>query len=188
MLLPATNLRKGMIIRYDKVPHLVTQASHVVTGRGGANIQSKLKNLVTGRNAEYRWSSDEKFEEIELDQFPMEYLYQDGDHYCFMNTENFEQILIGKEVLGDAVFYLVPNIQVRVFMHDGQPLSIALPNEVTLAVTETGPNVKGSTVTASTKPATCETGLVVQVPLFVETGEKIIVLTSDGSYESRAKE
>ena len=159
MLLPATNLRKGMIIRYDKVPHLVTQASHVVTGRGGANIQSKLKNLVTGRNAEYRWSSDEKFEEIELDQFPMEYLYQDGDGFHFMNSESYEQVALPPDIIGDQAVYLQEGMKVNLAIHEGVAVSITMPQKVTLEIKETEPAMKGQTASGSFKPAILSNGV-----------------------------
>ena len=183
-----TNMRKGMIIKHAGGLYLVAQCRHNWTGRGAGAVIAKLKNIETGINAEVKLRSDEKFEEVELDEIPMEYLYQDGDQYCFMNNATFEQILLGKDVLDDAVNYLVPNIQVRLKIYNERAIEVALPNEVTLTVADTGPNVKGSTVTASTKPATCETGLVVQVPLFIETGEKIIVQTQEGVYLSRAKD
>lgn len=184
----ATSLRRGMFIRYNGTLHLVIQCTHSKSARGVGFIVSKLRNMASGNQVEYRWRSDEKYEEVELDQIPMEFLYQDGDQYCFMNNANFEQVMVHKDVVGEGTRYLVPNTQVKVFFFEGNPIEVRLPSEVVLAITETGPNVKGSTVTAATKPATCETGLVVQVPLFLETGEKIIVYTEDGSYISRAKE
>ena len=184
---PANKLRKGMVILFNGKPHRVVKAAQARTARGGTTIQSKLQSLEDQRYQEYRWSATEKFERAVLDEVSMEYLYQDGDSYCFMNTENSEQIMIYREDLGDAVQYLTPNTPARVLFFDQKAIGVALPPTVTLAIAETGPNVKGSTVTASNKPATCETGLVVQVPLFVETGEKIVVNTADGSYESRAK-
>jgi elongation factor P len=187
MILAASKLRKGMIILYENTPHQVVNFSHVVTGRGGANIQSKLRNLESGKNVEYRWSSDEKFEEIELEQVLMEFLYQDGEQYCFMNNQTYEQILLGKDILGDDTQFLVENLQVNILFHNGHPLSVALPKSVVLTITETAPAMKGGTVPVATKPATCNTGLVVQVPLFIESGEKIIVITETGAYESRAK-
>jgi elongation factor P len=186
-MLPGSKLRKGMTILYEGKPHRVVQAAHQKTGRGGATIQSKLKNLEDGSYKEYRWRSDEKFEEARLDEIFMEYLYQDGENYCFMNSENYEQIMIHRENLGDAIDYLVPNTQVNVAFFENNPIGVILPPTVTLTITETGPNVKGNTAGNVTKPATLETGLVVQVPVFVETGEKIIVSTSDDTYESRAK-
>jgi elongation factor P len=118
----------------------------------------------------------------------MEYLYRDGDQFCFMNNTTYEQIMVHKDVVEEEIQYLVPNTQVRVILYEGNPIEVRLPSEVVLTITETGPNVKGSSVTAATKPATCETGLTVQVPLFLETGEKITVYTEDGSYIGRAKE
>lgn len=183
-----TRLKKGMVIKHNNALHLVVLVSHNKTGRGNGSIIAKLKNLENGTGFEVRWRSEEKYEEVELEEIPMEFLYQDGDQYCFMNNTTFEQIMIHRETVEEEVKYLVPNTQVRVILHEGNPLEVRLPSEVVLTITETGPNVKGSSVTAATKPATCETGLVVQVPLFLETGEKIIVYTEDGSYISRAKD
>lgn len=183
-----TNMKKGMIIKHEGGLYLVTLCRHNWTGRGAGAVIAKLKNIETGINAEMKYRSDEKFEEVELDEIPMEYLYQDGDQYCFMNNATFEQVLIGRDVIEEELKYIVPNTQVRVKFYNERAIEIAVPNEVTLTVTETGPNVKGATATASTKPATCETGLVVQVPLFIETGDKIIVQTVEGAYLSRAKD
>jgi len=183
-----TNMKKGMIIKHEEGLFLVTLCRHNWTGRGAGAVIAKLKNIETGINAEIKYRSDDKFVEVELDEIPMEYLYQDGDQYCFMNNASFEQIMIGHDVIEEELKFLVPNTQVRVKFYNERPIEIALPNEVTLTVTETGPNVKSSTANASTKPATCETGLVVQVPLFVETGEKIVIHTVEGTYLSRAKD
>lgn len=188
MIDTVTNLKKGMLIKHENGLYIVASCRHNFTARGSGSVIVKLKNIETGINAEIKYRSDEKFEEIELDEIPMEYLYKDGTQYCFMNNTTFEQIFIEHSVIEDQAVYLTPNIQVRVLLYNERPIEIKVPNEVILTITETGPNVKGSTVTASTKPATLETGLVVQVPLFVETGEKIIVQTQEGVYVSRAKE
>lgn len=186
-MLNASKLRKGMTILFNNEPCIVVAAQHQKTARGGANIQSKLKNIKDGTNQEYRWRSDEKFEEVRLDEVPMEYLYQDGDNYCFMNNETYEQIMIHQDQIEDKIKYIVPNTDVVVAFYETTPIDIILPKTVTLEVSETGPNVKGNSAGNITKPATMETGLVVQVPVFIETGEKLNISTADGSYESRSK-
>jgi elongation factor P len=188
MIDTVTSLKKGMLIKYNNGLYVVFTCRHNFTARGSGSVIVKLKNLETGVNAEVKFRSDEKYEEVELDEIPMEYLYQDGDMYCFMNNSTYEQILIDKDAIEEEVKYLVPNIPVRIKFYEEKPVELILPNEVTLTITETGPNVKSASANAATKPATCETGLVVQVPLFVETGEKIIVQTQEGKYLSRARD
>ncbi len=188
MINTVSSIKKGMLIRHEEGLYMVALCNHNVTARGGGSVIVKLKNIETGANLEVKYRSGDKFEEIELDEIPMEYLYQDEDQYCFMNNTNFEQIMVDKDRIGEATKYLTPNIAVRLMFYKERPLEVKLPNEVTLTVTETGPSIKGATAAAQTKPATLETGLVVQVPPFVATGDKIIVQTQEGVYISRAKE
>jgi elongation factor P len=135
---------------------------------------------------EHRFSSEDKVERISLDEQEMEYMYDDGDSYYFMNTENFEQMHLSKDMLGDGVNYLIPQLKVTVEFYEGKPISVELPPSVEMEVKETEPSLKGSTVSNVTKPATMETGLVVQVPPFIGNGERIRVNTTDGSYLERA--
>jgi elongation factor P len=187
MIDTVTNIKKDMLIRHEDGLFIVALCNHNVTARGAGSVIVKLKNIETGVNLEIKYRSGDKFEEIELDEIPMEFLYQEGDQYCFMNSSTFEQIMVHKDRIGETIKYLTPNIQVRLMFYKERPLEVKLPNEVTLTVTETGPPLKGATASAQTKPATLETGHVVQVPSFVVTGDKIVVQTQEGVYVSRAK-
>ena len=150
-------------------------------------MQTRMKNLRTGAIIDYRFRAEEFVERAILDEIEFEYLYSEGDDFHFMNTETYEQIHIDAETLGDAVGYLTPNIQLKIQMYEGRAVGIDLPITVDLTVTETEPGLKSATVSNVTKPATCETGLVVQVPAFINQGEKIRVDTSEGKYLERAK-
>jgi elongation factor P len=145
-----------------------------------------MRSLKSGSMAEHRFSSEDKVEKAVMDEQEMEYLYDDGEYYYFMNTENYEQMHLTKELLGDAVNYLIPQLKVAVEFYEGKPMSVELPATVDLTVVETEPGLKGATVSNVTKPAKMETGLVVQVPPFITTGEKIRVNTSAGTYQERA--
>ena len=135
---------------------------------------------------EHRFSSEDKVERVALDEHEMEYLYDDGEYYYFMNTENYEQMHLTKDMLGDGVLYLIPQLKVTVEFYEGKPISVELPPSVEMTVVETEPGLKGSTVSNVTKPAKMDTGLVVQVPGFVNPGERIRISTSGGTYLERA--
>ena len=135
---------------------------------------------------EHRFSSEDKVEKAILDEQEMEYLYDDGEYFYFMNTENYEQMHLTKDLLGDATNYLIPQLKVTVEFYEGKPISVELPATVDMTVVETKPGLKGATVSNVTKPAKMETGLVVQVPPFITEGEKIRVNTSEGTYQERA--
>ncbi len=186
MAIPATQMRPGMIIKHNNDLHVVFSVEHRTPGNLRAFIQAKLRNIRTGAMFEHRFRSPDPIERISVDEIPMEYLYQDGDTYCFMNTENYEQVHLGKDVLGDAVDYLTPNLQIKVEFYDGKAVGIELPQTVELTVVETEPGLKSATASSVTKPAKTETGLVVQVPPFINEGEKIRVDTAEGAYLSRA--
>jgi len=186
MAIPATQMRPGMIIKHNNDLHLVFSVEHRTPGNLRAFIQAKLRNIRTGAMFEHRFRSSDPIERINVDETAMEYLYQDGDHYYFMNTETYEQIFLSKEVLGDAVDYLTANLQIKVEFYDGKPVGIELPQTVELTVVQTEPGLKSATASSVTKPATTETGLVVQVPPFINEGEKIRVDTAEGAYLSRA--
>jgi elongation factor P len=145
-----------------------------------------MRNHRSGAISEHKLASSDSFEKISLEPRKMEYLYAEGEQFHFMNVETFEQDMLSADTLGDQVKYLIPNTVIEVQFHEGEPFSLALPASVDLKVTETSPEIKGATVSKVTKPATTETGLVVQVPPFIKEGEKIRVSTVDGSYQSRA--
>ena len=186
MAIPATQMRPGMIIKHNNDLHLVFTVEHRTPGNLRAFIQAKLRNIRTGAMFEHRFRSADPIDKITVDEIPMEYLYQDGDTYCFMNTENYEQVHLNRDVLGDAVDYLTANLQIKVEFYDGKPVGVELPQTVELTVVETEPGLKSATASSVTKPAKTETGLVVQVPPFINEGEKIRVDTAEGAYLSRA--
>ena len=186
MAIPATQLRPGMVIKHNNDLHAVFSVEHRTPGNLRAFIQAKLRNLRTGAMFEHRFRSADAIEKITVDEVKMEYLYTDGDNYYFMNTENYEQTYLGKDILGDAVDYLIPNLQIDVEFFDGKAVGVELPQTVDLTVVETEPGLKSATASSVTKPAKTETGLVAQVPPFINEGEKIRVDTSEGAYLSRA--
>ena len=186
-MIVATQLRVGMTIIHDGDPHKVLSMSHVTPGKGRGMVQTKLRNLKTGSTFENRFRSDEKIEKAVLAQHEMEYLYSDGDTYHFMNTATFEQTSLPAEMLGEAVNYLIPNVKFMVEYYEKTPVGVAPPKVVELKVVETAPFMKGATAAASYKPATLETGVVVQVPGFIEPGDVIRVDTAEGKYIERAK-
>ena len=186
MAIPATQLRPGMVIKHNNDLHSVFSVEHRTPGNLRAFIQAKLRNLRTGAMFEHRFRSSDAIDKVTVDETQMEYLYQDGDNHVFMNIENYEQLYLGKDVLGDAVDYLTPNLQIKVEFFDGKPVGVELPQTVDLKIIETEPGLKSATASSVTKPAKTETGLVVQVPPFINEGETIRVDTSEGAYLSRA--
>jgi elongation factor P len=145
-----------------------------------------MRSLRSGTMIEHRFSSEDKVEKAMLEEVEMEYLYDDGEYYYFMNTETYEQMHLLKDLLGDATQYLIPQLKVTVEFYEGKPMAVELPATVDMTVVETEPGLKGATVSNVTKPAKLETGLVVQVPPFITEGEKIRVNTSEGTYQERA--
>ena len=186
MAIPATQMRPGMIIKFNNELHTVFAVEHRTPGNLRAFIQAKLRNLRTGSMFEHRFRSPDPIEKVVVDEIPMEFLYNDGDDYYFMNTENYEQTHLKRDTLGDAVEFLTSNLQITVSIFDGVPVGIELPQTVTLQVIETEPGLKSATASSVTKPAKLETGLTVQVPPFINEGEKIRVDTAEGVYLSRA--
>ena len=187
MFVPATQLKVGTIIKYNNDLCRVTQVTHITPGNWRGMVQTKMRNLRSGLSTENRFRSEDKVEKITLEQHEMEFLYQDGDIFHFMNTESYEQVELSRDDLGDAVGFLTPNLKVSVEFHEEKPLGVDLPKTVDLKVTDVVPAMKTATVTNVLKPATTETGLVVQVPNFIEIGSVIRVDTESGSYLSRAK-
>jgi elongation factor P len=186
MAIPATQMRPGMIIKHNNDLHLVFSVEHRTPGNLRAFIQAKLRNVRTGAMFVERFRSPDPIERVIVDEIPMDFLYNDGDDYYFMNTEDYEQTHLKRDTLGDAVEYLTPNLQIKVSFHDGTPVGIELPQTVELTVIETEPGLKSATASSVTKPAKTETGLVVYVPPFINEGEKIRVDTAEGAYLSRA--
>jgi len=186
MSIPATQMRPGMIIKHNNQLHAVFSVEHRTPGNLRASIQAKLRNLKSGAMFEHRFRSADAIEKVVVDEVPMDFLYADGDDYYFMNPVDYEQTVLKSDTLGDAVEYLTANLQIKVSYHDGHAVGIELPSFVELTVVETEPGLKSATASSVTKPAKTETGLVVQVPPFINEGEKIRVDTSEGAYMSRA--
>ncbi len=187
MKIKAIQLRKGNVILYKDGLYVITDFMHVTPGKGPAFFQTKMKNIKTGNNAENRFRPDETVEKIDLQTRKMEFLYEDGGDYFFMDLETYDQFPLNKELLGEAPLYMLPNTQVDVSFHEQEAIGIELPLTVELKVTETDPNLKTATVSSSYKPAIMETGLKIQIPPFIEEGEVIRIDTRDGKYLERAK-
>jgi elongation factor P len=188
MYIQATQLRPGMLIHHEGELYRIMSVTHITPGNKRGMMQTKLRSLRSGLQTEHRFRSEDKVERVTLEQHEMEFLYESGGLYHFMNTESYEQVVLSEDVLGDAVRFLRPNLRVQVEFHDGtSPVGVLLPKTVDLTVTETAPGLKGATVTNTLKPATTETGLVVQVPSFIEVGESIRVDTENGEYLSRPR-
>lgn len=179
-------VKNGMTFLLDGEIFTVLEFSHVKPGKGAAFVKMKVRNLRTGSNTEKSFNSGTKLEKAMIEKHPMQFLYANGDSYNFMNMETYEQIELTKEQLGDEVNYLKESLDVDLSFYNGELLGVMLPDKVELIVTHTEPAVKGNTTNNATKDATLETGLVVKVPLFVEEGEKVIISTSTGKYDSRA--
>src|SRR5947209_16242757 len=185
-MISATQLRPGMVIKYNNELYSVFSVNHRTPGNLRGFVQARMRSLRSGTMTENRFSSEDRVEKAMLDEQEMEYLYDDGEYYYFMNTETYEQMHLTKEILGDGTSYLIPQLHVHVEFYEGKPISVELPATVDMTVVETEPGIKGASVSNVTKPAKMETGLVVQVPPFIIEGEKIRVSTSEGTYQERA--
>jgi len=186
-MIQATQLKRGMCIKHDNDLYRVVEAQHKTPGNLRGLVQAKIRHLKSGSIIEHRFRSVDMVERAILDETDMEFLYQDGDMYHFMNAANYEQIALSQEVLGDAVSYLIPNIRLKVELYENRPVGITLPLNVEMAVVETEPAIKGASVSNVGKPAKMETGLVVQVPAFVNEGDRIRIDTASGAYIERVK-
>jgi elongation factor P len=183
----ATEIRVGNLLEWDKRVWRVLKCYHVhVGGRGGAFMQVEMKDIEAGTKTNSRFRTDEKVERAYVEPREMQYLYQDGSAFVFMDKENYEQLNIGAELLEGQSGFLLPNIDVQVNFHNDRPIGVQLPPSVVLTVVETDPNIRNSTATTSFKPARLETGITVQVPPFIEVGEKVKINTDEGVYMERA--
>ena len=187
VFLNAGSIRTGMIIIYNKQLCRVMAMEHVKPGKGGAYAQVKMRNIIAGNQQEVRFRTEEKVERAVMEQVEMEYLYLDSAGHCFMNMQSYEQMFLEKDILGDAMDYLTPNTKVKVDFHDGKPIGVELPRVVELRIVKTEPLMKTATITNQNKPATLETGKVINVPPFVGEGEVVRVDTEEGRYLERAK-
>jgi elongation factor P len=181
----ATRLRKGMLIKVGSDLFRILELHHLTPGNKRAHIQVRMRNIRSGSLADEKFRAEEDIERATLDEREMQYLYNDGDHYYFMDTANYEQIHISHEAMGDAKNYLVPDAVIRVEFYDVEPVGIELPPTVDLRVKETVPGIKGATASAQVKPATLETGFVVSVPSFINEGDRVRINTETGEYQSR---
>lgn len=184
-MISTNDFRTGLTIELDGEVYTVIDFQHVKPGKGSPFVRSKLKNVKTGAVIEKTFNAGEKVPRAHVERREMQYLYNDGESYHFMDMETYDQIALTKEQLGDAVKYLLENMTIAVLMYQGTPIGIDLPNFVELKVVDTPPGIKGDTASGGSKPATLETGLVVQVPFFVEVGDVIQVDTRTGSYIKR---
>ncbi len=185
-MISATQLRPGMVIKFNNDLFSIFSMTHRTPGNLRGFVQVRMRNLRSGSMIEHRFSSEDRVEKAVMDEQEMEYLYDDGEYFYFMNTDTYEQMHLTKDLLGDGTQYLIPQLKVTVEFYEGKPISVELPATVDLKVVETEPGLKGATVSNVTKPAKLETGLVVQVPPFITEGEKIRVNTSEGTYQERA--
>jgi len=186
-MIKATLLRSGMIIKHEGDLYAVYNVDHRTPGNKRAAMQTKMRNLRTGAMIDYRFRAEDFIDKVTVDEIDFEYLYSDGDGHHFMNTENYEQIALGVDIVGDAKDYLIPNMAVKIEYHDGKPIGVMLPDTVDLKVVETEPSIQKATASAVMKPAKLETGLVINVPPFVGEGDKVKVDTSEGRYIQRVQ-
>jgi elongation factor P len=185
-LISSNDFRPGTTIEYDGEIYRVIEFMHVKPGKGAAFVRTKLKNVKTGAVKEQTFRAGEKVPRARIETREMQYLYNDGDLYTFMDTETFDQINIPKAQLEYELNFLKENMNCYVVMHEGAAIGIDLPNTVELTVVSTDPGIRGDTATGGSKPATMETGYVLQVPLFINEGDKLIIDTRSGEYVSRA--
>ena len=187
MAMPATQIRRGMVIVFEGRPCRVIEFRHHTPGNLRAMVQAKLKNLRTGSGFEHRFRAADSIEPASMETHDLEFLYQGGDTDHFMNTENYDQIEMDSEALGDNAQWMVPNMQILAEYYDGRPIGIELPQYLVFEIVETSPVMKTATKTASQKPAKLENGATVNVPEFIGTGDKVRVNPNPGEYQERAK-
>jgi elongation factor P len=179
--------KKGLKIELDGVPYAIVDFQHVKPGKGGAFVRTKLKSLLTGRVLDQTFRSGEKVKRPDLMEREMQYLYREGDRFCMMDNETYEQIMLTEDQVGEARLYLTENMDVKILFFNQQPVGVEVPLFVQLEVTQTEPGVKGDTAAGGTKPATLESGVTIQVPLFISEGERVKVDTRTGTYIERVK-
>jgi elongation factor P len=188
MAFPATQIRKGMVIVFEGEPCRIVDFRHHTPGNLRAMVQAKLKNIRTGSSFEHRFRADDAVERASMETHELEFLYESGGMYHFMNTENFEQMEMHEEMLGDDAQWMVPNMRIMAEFYDGHPIGITLPNTLTFEIVDTQPVMKTATKTASFKPAKLENGVTIQVPEFIPAGVRVRVNPNTGEYLDRAKD
>lgn len=182
-----SDFRKGLKIEFKGEPYIIVEFMHVKPGKGGAFVRTKIKNMITGRVLDETFRSGEKVGRPNLEEKDVQYLYLDAEGYCFMDNQTYEQLFLTEDQVGDAKNYMEENVNVKVLFYNDRPIGIELPITVNLTVVESEPGVKGDTATGATKPAKMNTGLVVQVPLFINEGEVLKIDTRTGNYIERVK-
>lgn len=184
-MIEAGDIRQGSIFERDGQLLQCVSFSHMKMGRGTAQVRAKLRNILTGAITDETFRPEQRFTRVRIDKRQMQYLYGDADQHHFMDTENYEQVALGNDQLGDALNYLKEGAEIQVLSYEGNPIGVDLPTSVDLEVIETDPGFKGDTATGGNKPAKVETGIMVQVPLFVNQGDRIKVDTRTGEYMER---
>ena len=187
-MITASDFRKGMTFDINGEPHVVIDFQHVKPGKGAAFVRTKYRNILTGATREEAFNPSDKFEQAHIETRKMQYLYNDGELYYFMDPDTYDQEPIPFELVEEAIKYIKENDEVTIKSYQGKPFTVEAPNFVNLKVIDTEPGVKGNTATNVTKAATVETGAVIQVPIFIEEGELIQIDTRSGEYLGRAKE
>ena len=187
MTAATSEFRKGLKIELEGEPYIIVDFQHVKPGKGGAFVRTKLKSLVTGNVIDRTFRSGEKVDTPDLEEKTMQYLYREGDAYHFMDTESYEQLVLTGNQLGNDSKFLQENVEIKIVLHNGKPIGVELPTFVALKIVQTDPGLRGDTATGATKPATLETGAVIQVPLFLNEGDAIKVNTETGAYIERVK-
>ena len=188
MALTATQIRRGMVLVFEGDPCRIIEFRHHTPGNLRAMVQAKLKNLRTGASFDHRFRAADTIEKASMETHELEFLYKGGDTYHFMNTENYDQLEMDDEALGDAAQWMQPGMKILAEYYDGRAIGIQLPNSMVLEIVETAPVVRGATKTASSKPAKLENGVTVNVPEFIDTGTRIRVNPNVGEYLERAKD
>ena len=188
MAIPATQIRRGMVIVFEGEPCRIIEFRHHTPGNLRAMVQAKLKNLRTGSSFEHRFRAADSIEPAIMETHDLEFLYQGGDTYHFMNSENYDQLEMDDEMLGDNAQWMQPGMKIQAEYYDGRPIGIRLPNSLTPEIVETAPVMKTATKNASSKPAKLENGVTVNVPEFIGTGDKVRVNPTTGEYQERAKD
>lgn len=186
-MINATQIRKGIVIQIEGELYKVLETTHVTPGKGQALMQTKLRKLYDGSLRDYRFRSKDRVKQAYLETIEMEYLYQDGQDYVFMNTKTYEQIKLSEKVLEDSVNYLIPNVLFTIEMFENRPVSVNPPMTIKLKVTKTEPFLKGATQSASNKPATLETGITINVPQFIKKDDILLIDTRENKYLERLK-
>ena len=187
MAMPATQIRRGMVLVFEGEPCRVVEFRHHTPGNLRAMVQAKLKNIRTGNSFEHRFRAADSIEKAAMETHDLEFMYQGGDTYHFMNTENYDQIEMDEETLGDSAQWMQPGMKIQAEYYNGNPIGIQLPNSLNLEIVDTAPVMKTATKTASTKPAKLSNGVIIQVPEFISEGERVRVNPRDGVYLERAK-